>query len=48
MVRVPQWTEQISNIDKTGEDHLGIETAAASYQDNLLPGISQYRSRALL
>lgn len=34
-----QWTEEISTRDAPGEDHLGVEGAAQTYQQYLVPGI---------
>lgn len=39
MIREPQWTTRITNTDVKGEDHLGLEGVAQSYQQYLLPGI---------
>ncbi|HRQ41848.1 MAG TPA: hypothetical protein PLD25_28325 [Chloroflexota bacterium] len=36
---VPQWTERFTNTDVVGEDHLGVEGVAQSYQQYLVPGI---------
>lgn len=36
---LPQWTALISGDDVAGEDHLGVEGAAQSYQQYLVPGI---------
>jgi hypothetical protein len=35
----PQWTVEISNRTVTGEDQLGLESAAQGYQQDILPGI---------
>lgn len=35
----PQWTSLLSQREVTGEDQLGIEGAAQSYQQYLMPGI---------
>jgi hypothetical protein len=35
----PQWTTRITDDDIGGEDHLGVEGAAQSYQQWLVPGI---------
>ncbi len=35
----PQWTTRITDITVNGEDQLGIESAAQSYQQEILPGI---------
>ena len=36
---VPQWTARFTNEDVIGEDHLGVEGMAQSYQQYLVPGI---------
>lgn len=36
---LPQWTTRITNTEVGGEDHLGLEGAAQSYQQLLVPGI---------
>ena len=35
----PQWTAEIIENTVAGEDQLGIEGAAQSYQQEILPGI---------
>jgi len=35
----PQWTTELTAHQVTGEDHLGVESAAQSYQQFLVPGI---------
>ena len=35
----PQWTTEITDTTVMGEDQLGIEGAAQSYQQEILPGI---------
>jgi hypothetical protein len=35
----PHWTERVTNTDVGGEDHLGVEGVAQSYQQHLVPGI---------
>jgi hypothetical protein len=42
---LPQWSEPLAK-QLTGEDHLGIESAATSYQQHLLPGIITVTDRA--
>lgn len=37
--RWPQWTTELTTKFVTGEDHLGVEGAAQSYQQYLVPGI---------
>ncbi|HRS75000.1 MAG TPA: hypothetical protein P5282_08680, partial [Anaerolineaceae bacterium] len=36
---LPQWTTEIIENTVAGEDQLGIEGAAQSYQQEILPGI---------
>lgn len=36
---IPQWTTRITDSEVGGEDHLGLEGAAQSYQQWLVPGI---------
>ena len=36
---MPQWTARFTNDDVAGEDHLGVEGMAQSYQQYLVPGI---------
>jgi hypothetical protein len=36
---LPQWTTRITDDEVGGEDHLGLEGAAQSYQQWLVPGI---------
>lgn len=36
---LPQWTTRITDDEVGGEDHLGFEGAAQSYQQWLVPGI---------
>lgn len=36
---IPQWTTRLTDETVVGEDHLGIEGAAQSYQQELVPGI---------
>ena len=36
---MPQWTEELTTTFKSGEDHLGVDGAAQSYQQYLIPGI---------
>ncbi|MCL4529060.1 MAG: hypothetical protein M1282_06575 [Chloroflexi bacterium] len=37
--RYPQWTDELTRNFVTGEDQLGVEGAAQSYQQYLVPGI---------
>lgn len=39
MISSPQWTARFTNDDVIGEDHLGVEGMAQSYQQYLVPGI---------
>jgi hypothetical protein len=43
---VPEWTTRITNTDVKGEDHLGLEGVAQSYQQYLVPGIISTTNRA--
>jgi len=43
---IPEWTERITDQDVVGEDHLGVETAATNYQDELIPGITTVTAHA--
>lgn len=43
---IPEWTERITDRDVVGEDHLGVETAAINYQDELIPGITTVTAHA--
>ena len=38
-VQWPQWTMELTADHVTGEDHLGVESAAQSYQQFLVPGV---------
>lgn len=37
--RWPQWTDEITKTVVTGEDHLGVDSAATTYQQWLIPGV---------
>jgi hypothetical protein len=43
---LPQWTSEITDNFVVGEDHLGVEGAAQSYQQFLIPGVITTTDRA--
>lgn len=45
-IQWPQWTSELVSRHVTGEDQLGIEGAAQSYQQSLVPGIITVTDRA--
>lgn len=42
----PQWTAEITSTHVTGEDQLGLESAAQNYQQYLIPGVITSTNRA--
>ncbi len=45
-MNLPQWTSELTNTFVTGEDQLGVESAAQSYQQWLVPGVISTTDRA--
>ena len=43
---LPQWTSEIIEVTKVGEDQLGVEGAAQGYQQLILPGITTVTDHA--